>query len=352
MLISCLPRPLMPLLCAAAAIGAPRSSFASAPQSMTLRYEAPTSCPTRDQFREAVTRRLGHSIDFEDERSGSVASVRIAITDTGAAAEVSFESPGVAANLREFATSSCNEAVEAAALVVALIIYQTIANAPSAGPEPRIDESDSKPASSANSRTRPAPLTGTAESALPPASAAPSVHSPFTLGPSIALELGIAPSALLAAGAGLGFDVRPEQWGLWAPHLALSALAARTGVVSPAAELGTFTWLSSQLDACPSKWRLSTAFSFRPCLSGQAGALTARGNDSAISRPTSATRGWASVGVLPTLALHVHPVELALGVGARAALTTYEFVFENPLRSVYSTSKLSLSLEFSAAFEP
>jgi hypothetical protein len=319
---------------------------------MTLRYEAPTSCPTRDQFREAVTRRLGHSIDFEDERSGSVASVRIATTDTGATAEVSFESPGVAANLREFATSSCNEAVEAAALVVALIIDPAIANASAPAAAPRVDKDAEKPAVSPNSRTRPTSLTGTADATLPTPSATAIAHSPFTIGPSVALELGIAPSALLAAGARVGFDPRPEHYGAWAPHLALSALAARTGVVSPAAELGTFTWLSSQLDACPSKWRLSAAFSFRPCISGQAGALTARGNDGAISRPTSATRGWASVGVVPTLGLHVHPLELTLGVGARAALTTYEFVFENPPRTVYSASKFLVSLEFSVQLEP
>lgn len=351
MLISCSARRLVPLFCAAAAaFGAARPSFAGAPQSMTLRYEAPTSCPTRDQFREAVTRRLGHGVDFDDEHSGSVASVRIATTDTGATAEVSFESPGVAANLREFATSSCNEAVEAAALVVALIIDPAIATPATRDGDRSAQSAAVEPASAPRVHVTESPGPRRAPPSPPPAPAV--VHSPLTVGPAVALELGIAPNTLLAGGVRLGFDPRPDRWGAWSPQFSLSALAARTGVMSPSAELGTFTWISSQLDGCSSKWRVSSALSFRPCVSAQLGVLAARGNDAAISRPSTATRPWASIGAIPTLSWHLHPVEFGFGVGARAALTPYEFIFENPLRNVYTVSKLSLSLEFSVNIEP
>jgi hypothetical protein len=162
----------------------------------------------------------------------------------------------------------------------------------------------------------------------------------------------VASSALVAASLRGGFDPRPARVGAWSPHGALTVLAARSGVVGPEAELGTFTWITSQVDGCSSKWRLSESLSFYPCLSVQLGALSARGDDGAISHPESATRFWASAGLLPVLSLHVHPVRFALGAGVRAVLTRYEFVFENPYQSVHKSSNIAGSLEFSVNLEP
>ncbi|HET9934113.1 MAG TPA: hypothetical protein VFQ35_25600, partial [Polyangiaceae bacterium] len=267
MLISSSARTVIPLFLAGALLGTPGLSSAAAPRGVTLRYEAPASCPTRQEFHDAVTRRLGHSIDFDDETSGSVASVRIATAAGSATAEVSFESPGVAANLRQFTTNSCGEAVEAAALVVALIIDPTIANAPSSATEPKPTEPGDAPAFRPPTAPKRAPSREARHATAPTDAHSWVAHSRLSFGAVVAPTLGVSPSVLFAGGARFGFDPAPNDRGSWSPHFALSALFARTGLIGAEADFGEITWFTSQLDGCSSKWPLTTTLTFRPCLS-------------------------------------------------------------------------------------
>lgn len=327
-------------------------AVAGEPRGFDLRYEAPPTCPDSGQFRVKVARRLGHSVDFDDH-AGSIARVHIGLRENGATAVVSFEAAGVLPNQREFETTTCDEAVEAAALVVALFIDPTLsqAEADTVAARPQAKPPPAKPPP-ASTPTPPGATPAAPAAAAASAPEGPVKHSGFAFGPALALEFGIAPTVLVAAGAQVVFEVYPGRAGAWAPRFSLSGLAARSGVVGASAERGTFTWLSSQLDGCTSSFRLTGALRFRPCVSAELGSLSARGNEGAIARPARATRLWASGGLLPTLSLHAHPLLFELGFGARVVIRRYEFVFENPLQRVYQVGNIAGSLEFSVGFEP
>ena len=131
----------------------------------------------------------------------------------------------------------------------------------------------------------------------------------------------------------LGVRSTRSDW--FAPLLQLTPLWARTGTTGPESSSATFAWTLVRLDACPAHLKLSSLFALVPCVSGEAGRVSAQGRSGSVDVPDEAVRPWAALG--PSLALRFNPKPWfgTLAGSALAPFTRDEFVFLEPRQPIH-----------------
>ena len=149
---------------------------------------------------------------------------------------------------------------------------------------------------------------------------------------------------------GLSAGLRRIRSGI-SPALQLSALWGKTGTTGPEADEGAFGWALGRAEACPLQLRLSAGFAFEPCLTVEAGQLTARGDDDQVAEPETARRLWLAAG--STLSLHWQQDHVFLrGAGlVLVPATRDEFVFSDPDRSVHQAGPVLAGVTIGVGFQ-
>ncbi len=265
-------------------------------EAVRFRYQAPEPCPSIDAFETAVmhrTRRARAALPQESAREFEVA---LAQRNARWQGRLTIREQSGATSERTVEGDSCQEVMDAVALVTALAI------------DPR-------------ARTVPAPELVASASAAPPSpgssatvpSTAPAPPQPHSYP---AVVHGSAPHRLTPSwGAGFGVQVA-TTWGpapapIWtaplfvqvsrsasAPgpsYLRLTASYRPSPRVSSQEGAGRFVWTTGRLDVCVVAWQPMLHGRLLPCAMLEAGALRGEGAD--VDHPQQHTRPWVSLGL-------------------------------------------------------
>lgn len=283
---------------------------------MHLRYDAPPTCPDEGAFLDrmrARARRIRRADPSERARAITV-SITGPEDDESFAGRVVVEGEGGAEPTRDVAGDTCEEVVDALALISALSIGRDVPPSEVMAPPP-------------------APTTPPAEPS-PPAT----VQRPTLLGErwhggvggGVALVSGVAPSTV-PAGVAFVAAHGPAR-GLVASSFRLGFMRGSSGDVEiarpgiPAPSSAAFTWTVVAADACPLRLRHDT-LSLEPCARIEVGMLQGAGGR--IAPPREQTRWWiAAAAVARGQWAFAGPFFFELEAGLRAPLSRTQFFFQ------------------------
>lgn len=341
------------------------------PMRVHLAFKAARACADSGEFERRVKQRSDR-IAFVTE-GPYTGTAKVTLEPTGGAVRVrlSWSRDGDTATGREFKAASCSEALDAAALVIAISFDPSAPENPSeispvAAGEERSegetapqggDESSAGPGSSepaAGSDTSPPPESRPTAVPVTDAGAPeqrspepPDSETPVVFGASALLQgiSGVAPTAM--PGAGLNLELAIGQSWL-APQLRLEAVHYFGVTYSADGGDARFELDTLELFACP--FRLgSRHVSLRPCATLVGGRLVASGRET--TNRESHTRALWIVG--GALALGIRPASLLLvsadlSVGAPTTRDSFQFAPNefHQVSSVVVSASLGLGVEF------
>lgn len=339
------------------------------PHALSLVYDAPASCPSREELLAAVeARRPPHASRAADVRTFVV---RLRASPRGgfdATLEVAHE--GEAPTTREVRAASCSAAMTSIAVFITLALAPTDALASAGAGAASIDGGAANgPLSSPPDDAAPPPAAG--ESGLSRPRGGPSEHvrsravsSPMSTSPS---ETPSAPASIVWTGgasvvtAGLGAQAIGAR-----VSGELSRLPAST---SPGIALRlSWGWADFSVSPPPAgeaRFRLRTTraepclvlpwdrLSISACGAAELGTLSA----TAAGLPVNgrASMGWVAAGASARVRIHVvHGLALEAGTAALAPFTRRPFALAEPVRTVFRPAPVlveaSLGIQMSATF--
>lgn len=245
-------------------------AHASKPIPVQLNFVATDSCGERSVFEREVERRT-EVLHWVTESPGAiVVEVQVRGRDARFEASVLVRRPEASPMTRSIAGSSCQEVIEGAALIVAVIVQPE---------EPRPSKS-------------PTPKPNQEQVVRVPASQEYRGWS-FGGGTAAVLLSGIAPSPLP------GFEVFGDTsttWNGWSPAFRIGLrYAARSGFdVGAGDAVAAFRLISASASACPLSWLWNRVLVLRPCVTGSYGSLQGSGSSSHATQTES--HPWGSAG--------------------------------------------------------
>jgi hypothetical protein len=288
-------------------------------QAFRLEYWAEGQCPDAIEFaRQIQTRapRLRPAVADEpalgfyaelSERAGAATGRLTARTPDGR--EV----------MREVHGATCDDVVEALALIAALAADPTQAAAAGAVHAAAPLGSSPSPSPSRRQLARRHLDLPEPEVVEPPD---PAQRWTFGVGAGLGFDSSISPNP----GYGLSVEFAAEGKGgtLFRPLFALSAIRAAAATTETQAGYASFTWLAFRGAACPLRWPEDTPLFVRPCVFFDAGVL--EGNVSLEALNHDQSKSWFAVGSFARVeALADEVLSFQLDGGVTAALKRDSF---------------------------
>jgi hypothetical protein len=327
---------------------APQQSAHAEPRAAqaALEYRAGHGCPDEAVFRSRIEVRTPGALDPRASRSLSVtleggepSRGRLLLTTEGAPV------------MRDVTGASCDEVASALALIAAVLLERGAGpdepGAPPASPPP----AEEPPVASGPPPVPPPP----APSSVPPPPAGPAEAD--AAGPPPRVRWALGAQALLGGGAGPALAGGVRVSGEASIDVAAGPALRLSVAWYPGTDLGTelgpvrFSLIAGRLEVCPV--RLSAgSFSLSPCLTLDAGRISASPSDPLPGAEPGEARLWLAPGALARLAWFFGPV---VGVevegGVTVPLDRYRFYFSpEPLvyqvPDVVGTGGLGLVLRF------
>jgi hypothetical protein len=339
------------------------------PTRVQLAFKAPGTCADSGEFERRVKQRSDRIAFVSEAPYTGTAKVTLEPTGDSVRVRLSWTREGDTATGREFKAASCGEALDAAALVIAISFDPSAPENPSEigagspGDEPRESTTPEADEPSSPSGASEPPASGSTSAppesrplALPVTDAgAPDGHASEPSGSEASVVFGssaliqgisgVAPVAM--AGVGLSLELAIGA-GWLAPQLRLEGMHY-FGVTYPTdGGDARFELDSLEVFACP--FRLgSERVSLRPCVALTGGRLVASGRDTVS--PSSHTRPLWIVG--GALALGIRPSSLLLvsadlSVGAPTARDSFQFAPDefHQVSQVVVSASLGVGFEF------
>lgn len=289
---------------------APVAAEAAEPQ--YVEYRASSGCPPVQSFHEQVAARIrvGRSAALPVK----LRLVELEAGAGGARGRVVFSGRGHETT-RELRAASCAEAVEALALIVAILL------------DP---EADSRP--HLRSPSVPPPISRSAPTLA-------TRHPPyFAAGVEWSALGGVAPDTLLGPRGFLEVGRAPAR--RWLSSLRLSWVrAASASTEQSPGELAAFWLDAARIDGCALRWS-SHGASLEPCVGFEAGMLTA--NSTHLEGSRSRTLGWAAVsGILRGVFCYDDTATIHADLGVGMPLMRYRFRFSGQA-PLYTSAELGI----------
>lgn len=342
-----------------AAIAAPSDSQ---PVGLRVTYTAPAICPSAAEFERAVLARLTVPVSFTADTPTKLFDVQLVADAHGVEAElVVREGRGSTGaqpeSARHFRTETCDQAVQALAVVAALAVDPNAAtnerNAEfgTADPTPAVLPV-APPASPAQRERRLPPSVSRASPATPATrlQPEPKASAARTLRTDAQLRIGSTwgPASVALLSAGLGVAVEGSRVGSSFPRVALAVEAASTRV-GPAATEGTFTWIVGRARLCPWRRYFGASFALDACVAVDGGLLRVSG-DPGSPHPLERNRPWLALGAEPELRYRRSGYFASFAVAGLAPLIRDRFLFDSG-HLVHEVPPVVLSLSASAGHE-
>jgi hypothetical protein len=338
-----------------------------APVRARLRFSSPAGCGNAADFAARVQRRAPR-VRFGTRGPDSV-SVHIAAGVNGLDASVTLVSAGSRRSERRIEAETCEDALDALALVVAVTLEGQErtrrervrrSRPPAAAPAPERLPSEPGPSESPDEAVaaEPAPSPepppageatpeAPAEPApappppAPPPPAPPPPAPPVVDAPPPARSSGARPSWRAGVGAGAAFhagaapSLMPgwlvygrfgwELTRLWSPELMVSFASVGRNGFDEASGSADFELRTLSAELCPLRWRIGPVAGM-PCALLAYGRLNVRGYDTIA--PAEYDRPWTLLGASAQLALQLSIVELRAQLYAGFPLARDTFRFE------------------------
>ncbi|HEY3498386.1 MAG TPA: hypothetical protein VGK73_27015 [Polyangiaceae bacterium] len=300
-------------------------------------YVAPPGCGSRAELVTRITRR-SERVRIDTEASPRRLRVEIAGDGERFAARLELEQPSGRRSSRTLAASSCDEALEAVALVAALSLDPTAKTAP---------EAELPQAVPTSTATLPPPAPQL-EPAAPPAESAETIHFRASLSLLGSAVWGPAPAAL--PGVGLSTALGLERDSIFAPALRLTYVHFGRGGFIPDEGVGEASFQLDQgsLELCPLRLGGRRA-AVAPCLLATGGRLLATGSGAVEvqrhSRPWWVLGGSVWGVLRPGGALEL---SLAAWLGIPLIRDTFQFDPAEPAHVVHEVPGVSAGLGLGA----
>lgn len=288
------------------------------PAELRVEYAAPDGCPTRAQFEGAVRERV----------AASSATVTLAVVKREGAYEgqLTVESPGVESSRRVLADRSCEQVVDALALIAALAVNES-ADAPVAPP----------PAA-----PPPVPVAAPAIRVSPP----PSHAATTGFGGDGGAYRGVSPHT--AFGGELFAERTLHVGGILAPSIRLG-IAATTAATTVDPGQARFVWAAGELGVCPIRIELGAGVAVAPCARFDLGALYARGTG--VGQAERDTQLWLAPSALARIVWRIaRHVGVELDVGAVVPLERNRYYFP-PSTTVFEVPSITGAARLGIGFE-
>lgn len=298
----------------------------------SLQASSDAECPAIGSFSRRVLARTSRA-RLATSESVDVAFVLSVERDAEGASGTLEVTEGTAHSARNVRGASCEEVVDALALIAAVTLD------PNASTRPIANQDASPPTTAAEpARTepvRPLPtLPPRTEPPKPPASEFGEPVPSWRFGGGVrgALTQGLAPDPVLAVGAFLSARL-PNEGSTFEPLLLAGLWLARSGEydarTSAGDDLGTaqFRWLAGDVLGCPLRFPASGEFALRPCVGFEAGRLTGKGRAAKNSAEEGAT-WFAMTGSARLDWTLFDRFEIDLTAGGFLSLARDDFFFE------------------------
>lgn len=346
-------------LTAAPARSQPSDTDARRDEAVTLVYDAPASCPTREDLLAAVEARRPPRVS----RAGDARTFIVRLQPSrrgGFDARLDVSRSGEPTTTREVHASSCAAAMTSVAVFITLALAPTDepADADAAIDDGASTASDDEASTAApGARALPLPR-GEGGRAAPRASAprgrppSPAARAPASYVWTGGASLAAAELGALATGARVSAElarVAPSaRAGL---ALRLSYGWADFSVVPPLAGEARFRLSDAQVEPC--LLARSQRLYVSACAAGQLGALSATATGVPVSG--RAMMPWIAAGTSARLRVHLtHGLSLEAGIAALVPFIRRTFALADPVRPVFRPAPLllegSLGLAMSASF--
>lgn len=342
------------------------------PTRVLLAFKAPEACADSVEFERRVKQRSDRIAFVSEAPYSGTANVMLEPSAGAVRVRLNWSREGVNATGREFKAASCSEALDAAALVIAISFDPSAPeDAPKLGdassPEddraggspgsPSIDEpARASDASAPAAGSSTSPMAGSRPAAIRVTDAeAPERRAPdadaseasFAFGSSAVVQglSGVAPVAM----AGVGVSLELELGSGWlAPRVRLEGVHYFGVTHSTDGGDARFELDSLEAFACPLRLG-SERVSLHPCAALSGGRLVASGRDT--SDPASHTRSLWIAGGAVVLGLRPSPlllVSAALGVGAPTRRDSFQFTPDefHQISPVVVSGSVGLGVEF------
>jgi hypothetical protein len=335
--------------CAASLAAAGPARAAPEPAQYQLTYDAPVECPGRDEVIGRL-RSFAPATTFVEE-GVSDAAVRLVVRSApDLAASIVIVRPGQPETTRTVPAANCAELVEAAALVIAILIDPEAANrdrakgAASAGV--RTQAFVREPAASprpAIARREPTSDSGPGPRDASKRSGSERWH--FGVEGFIGVTWAMAPQATLDTGAGARAESGAR--GAFSPWFLLSAHRAQSPDTRFDQGSASFQLLSGQLRSCPLRAWVRSWIWLAPCVRVELGRLEAEGDASGgISRSPSIL--WGAGGAFGRAELRFGAANLAAEVGGTFPFRHDTYHFDPSRTRVFTLPNAAFSAGIAA----
>jgi hypothetical protein len=325
--------------------GAGATAHADDTEPVSLAYQAPPGCPTEAEFFARLRSRVPRLRPAQRGEEARVFTVAVSVGPAGAAAHVRIVDRGGHEAARAIESASCEDVATAAILVIALALDPKAR--PPAPPIPSGLPREAPPAAAAGtfavpSSPPPASATPASPQATLPAhrergQSRPPARRPFRLGAGVdAVALaGVAPGVL--GGIKSGVSIARAGDALFSPSLRLALVLAGPGEDQAGAGHAQLTHQGGRLDVCPLRATLGPPIAAIPCLTLEAGVLSASAAGTRQARRQSVP--WTAGGAV--VRLELGPIEALLvevEAGLAAPFRRYAFYF-SPDTFVYEVPR-------------
>lgn len=280
-----------------------------------LEVQALPDCATREALVARIAARSSRIHWAADAAGPTLRAAIVHAPPKGAVAELVIVQPDGSTSSRRLSAPSCEEAIDALALVITLTLDPLSALADHAA-APAVSEPPAPPPS------LPPDAGVTAAAPSPPSPPAPA-RARFGMGVAAQAIFGPAPDVL--PGIAVYAVAALDRDALWSPAVVL--LGTHAWIADLVAPGGTaaFTLDAASLDACALRLRLSVVEA-RACAGGLVGRLAASGSDTYA--PASSARPFAAVGGAALFTAGIGSVlEASARVGVGASLVRDAFAF-------------------------
>jgi hypothetical protein len=341
-----------------AVLGATGIARAQQPEEgIRIVYVAPSTCPSEGAFFAQVrarTRRVVRAPAGARARTFAVTIVSHGRQSTG---HLVLRDPDGTAAERDVVGDTCEEVVEAFALITALSVDPSALTSPvttptstststptptstptstsTSTPTPTSTSTSTSTPTPTPTSTPPAPAPAPAPTPTPAPTPAPAPaprHSAspgddswtLALSASAAVNAGITPPLL--PGVPVFLDVALPRTGLLAWTFRAGFERTPTTTTTTNGATADFTWTVGLLEACPTRWTFGT-LTLSPCLRAEAGILEGAGHDILPARDQKPP--WLALGATARAQwFFLGPVFLDLDAGLRFPLLRTRYLFE------------------------
>jgi hypothetical protein len=265
-----------------------------------LEYEAPAECPGRDVV---VASMLRHSRRAEVTQDPRASALSIVVEMDGPVYRVTVRANrlGGAAARRDVPAATCEEAVEAAALVAAILVDPEAADRPSEAAE--TVEAEANAQKSGTLAEQPSlekperdPLADNATPSDVRRAARASDGTAWRFGAAFQGGVTFSLAKFASPILGVALDAEPQSYALFSPRLRLSGHWARGALIETSDGSGRLSTFAGRATVCPMRARLGGEGWLGPCAFFEAGQLSAHGEETSPNRSVSIF--WAAFGTI------------------------------------------------------